>query len=145
MINILDNNALIAMEKANLFTKKEHSAYMTEEIRDEFVIGKKEESFLSKCVFVDIHSYENMPHYLSEYKRLINKYNLISFYNFRGFGDMSILATICMVARTNPFPQLFPIMNVVTSDPGLISSINSEFPDNNIITVQDPKDWLSHL
>jgi hypothetical protein len=145
IINILDNNALIELEKSGSYVTKYNSCFITEEIKQEFLIGRKEDDFLSKCNFISIDV--DFPFYLKEYKRVLNIYNLMSFFNLKGIGDMSILATVCAKSKEpNKTMEMFPdVINVVTNDNDLTKAVNKEFPDQKSVTVQKTVDWIKTI
>lgn len=77
--------------------------------------------------------------YLAHYNRILNQYGDRSFYNMTGFGDISILATLLMLAEvsvTQVQSQLFTTadpLTVYTDDSNLRTKIGLEFPTGNVI------------
>jgi len=140
MINILDNNSLIYLEENKLYIEERHSCSITDEVKSEFIIGKSQETYLAKCKFSPLSI--ELSVYLREYKRVLNAYSLLSFYNLKGIGDVSILATACALAlaasQTN---SLFPSINIVTNDIKLIKATEKEMLSNSIIMTQVIEDW----
>lgn len=71
--------------------------------------------------------------YLANYKEMLNKYRHRSFYNMRGFGDVSILAavhTLLSACDRKVQPELIGTTEgiaVFTSDGGLTAFMTSEF------------------
>lgn len=140
MINILDNNSLIYLEEYKLYMEEHHSSFITDEVRSEFIIGKSQETYLAKCKFLPLSI--ELPVYLREYKRVLNAYSLLSFYNLKGIGDVSILATACALAMTaSQTNSLFPSINIVTNDVKLIKATKKEMLSNSIIMTQVIEDW----
>jgi len=140
MINILDNNSLIYLESNGLYVEARHECFITDEVKSEFLIAKRQETYLTKCIFLPITV--DLSFYLREYKRVLNVYSLLSFYNLKGTGDVSILATACALAATSSQTNsLFPNINIVTNDAKLIKAIKKEVLSNSIMTTQVVEDW----
>lgn len=76
--------------------------------------------------------------YFHYYNKVLNKYGGRSFYNMTGFGDVSIMATLHMLAyafQAQRASQLFDLTEhivVYTNDNGLTAKIQKEFSNNNI-------------
>jgi len=147
-INILDSATLISLQNDGFVVARYHSCFITEEVQNEFQVSRENESYLGRCSFVSLEIDNAL--YLQAYKRTLNKYNLLSFYNLKGVGDMSILATSCAWAEnaTNNqplFPSLVPRLKVVTDDRGLTKVLKKEFPSGSLVTVQTTAEWRNEM
>jgi hypothetical protein len=71
--------------------------------------------------------------YLKNYADMLNKYGDKSFYNMRGFGDISILALLKTVKQTHKvqLPGLEDGLLVITTDGQLTKHIAREFGDKS--------------
>lgn len=122
MIRVLDNNALDALYKSALKLRAEHRCYIPPEIVEEFKDGDREERWLKSQPLIQLNLDE--VDLLARYAIHLNRYNGVSFYNQKGFGDVAILATLDILVAKLPQTR----------------SLSLEiFPDEQIVLVSDDR------
>lgn len=146
MIRILDNNALDALYKSALKLRAEHSCYIPTEIVEEFTDADREERWLRTQPLATFKFDE--ADFLGRYAHHLNRYNGVSFYNQKGFGDVAILAILdILVGRLPPTRSLsheiFPddCIFLVSNDRKLRSATVKNF--NTDVTLETVEEFLS--
>jgi hypothetical protein len=125
---IVDNNALSrAIKEGKMLTGP---YVITTDIREEFEVafsGRLPRNTRDVC----IDSAFDGANYYVQYKKMLNKYGGRSFYNLTGFGDISILALLCVQKEkmTGVLPVMIEEHTVVTNDDGLIKKLKNEYGD----------------
>jgi hypothetical protein len=132
-MNIIDSNSVSGVLNKGIVLREVY--YMPPEIVEEvemaqFVLGKR----IPHGILALVNSgHFDMALYIKYYKEVLNKYGGRSFYNMRGFGDVSIIASLYMlldIYDRKKREQLFDPsekITVYTNDRQLIKAINTEF------------------
>mgnify|MGYP001558348443 CR=1 FL=1 len=146
MIRILDNNALDALYKSARRLRQEHCCYVPPEIVEEFTDADREESWLRSQPLVNPRIDE--ADFLARYAIHINRYNGVSFYNQKGFGDVAILATLDILVGRLPSTralsqELFPEDRIfLVSDDGKLRKATAKNFGTDV-TVETVEEFLS--
>ena len=143
MIRVLDNNALDALYKSSLKMSAEHHCYIPPEIIDEFTDAERETRWLRAQPLTTFKLDE--ADFLRRYADHLNRYNGVSFYNQKGFGDVAILATLDILVGQLPptrslSHEIFPedCIFLVTDDRKLRTATVKNFGADVILeAVQD--------
>lgn len=146
MIRVLDNNALDALYKSALRLRHEHFCYVPPEIVEEFTDADREERWLRSQPLVNLKLDE--ADLLGRYVNHLNRYNGVSFYNQKGFGDVAILATLDILVGRLPSTralsqELFPEDRIflVSDDRKLRKATARNFGGD--VTVETVEEFLS--
>lgn len=138
MIRILDTNALVHLCVRGLYLREGHACYVPPEIEEEFLSDAKNESWFRKNYFIRKHLDE--AEYLAAYAQCLNRYNGVSFYSLKGFGDVAILAVLHnLIGAAAPTPalslDLFPEdpIRLVTDDRALRNFVSKTFSSRVVL------------
>jgi hypothetical protein len=129
-MKILDNNALSFIRMNNIVPADTY--VITPDVQMEFEDGFDEELPKEIRSFLEIRLVD-FGLYLQNYSYMLNAYAANSFYNMRGFGDVSILALLHTLKKSTLGMLSFMVEEtvVVTSDGKLIDHIRSEFSNKS--------------
>lgn len=125
-MRILDNNALNYIRSERIVLRDEY--FVTPDVYEEFNVVSDNLPYNAKILTE--HNSFNWVEYLRGYQRMLNRYKERSFYNMRGFGDVSILAALHMLERASRsrLPTMHEPAMIVSSDINLRNHIVIEFP-----------------
>lgn len=137
-MNILDTNGIDYIFRQNLTLQNDY--FLAPDVAEEaeltqLIHGRK---LPHRILEITCHQYFDERIYFNYYNKVLNKYDGRSFYNMTGFGDVSIMATLHMLAdvfqkqRSSQLFDLTEAITVYTNDTGLASKIQNEFNNNNI-------------
>lgn len=137
-MNIIDNNGIQFVIENHLVLQNEY--YMAPDIEEEaemlrLVTGAPIPMNISS---VKSHRTFDEAVYLDCYRESLNRYAGRSFFNMRGFGDISILSCLHMfgvVYQRQSTQELFPVNEhivVFTKDTGLKKRIEKDFDKKNV-------------
>lgn len=127
-MKILDNTALSFAVQEKVKLRDQY--YVTPDVRDEQLAWGRDALPDKVSLFTD-RSELDEGIYLQYYQAVLNKYKAVSFYNMRGFGDISIIALLHTIKRSGEgqLPGLGEVVTVVTSDRTLRQHIATDFSD----------------
>jgi hypothetical protein len=140
-MNLIDTNGIQYVVSRNLHLKFDY--FMVPDVVDEVEVRHViYGSAFPKRVFKILDSdYFDEAIYLKHYFNILNKYGKRSFFNMTGFGDVSILAALHMLAelfnkrnQTEMF-QSNLLIKTYTNDDGLTKKIAKELSEKNFIVL----------
>jgi len=142
-MNVVDTNVISFIFNNNV--EPQGIYYLPFDVIDEIELTKMkhEKNISNNFLGISTSEFFDESRYYYFYYQMLNKYNLNSFFNMTGFGDISTLATICTILdyfERVKSEQLFdPTEEIVifTGDKGLSKAIDSEFASFNV-SVKKP-------
>lgn len=141
-MNIVDTNGINHILVSNISLHQDY--YLVPDVVEEVDLAQMVHNrrVPKRIINLSQTGYFNEAVYLNYYKAVLNKYGGRSFYNMTGFGDVSIMSTLHMLVDYFDQQQqgrLFDISEqiiVFTDDASLVTKINTEFADKNIVVRQ---------
>jgi hypothetical protein len=127
-MKILDNTALNYVMKNRLELDGDY--VITPDVKDEYEAGHDTPLPAAIRLVTELGQFDEAT-YLNHYQAMLNSYKKRSFYNMRGFGDVSILALLHATKESSSgrLPTMIEGVTVVTSDDKLTAYIRAEFSD----------------
>lgn len=147
-MKILDTNAVDYIFDNNIILSDMDTYYATDDLFDEIEVTAFVKNKRIPKNILNISSsrlFSERPYYIN-YKELLNKFGHRSFSNMKGVADISILAaikTVLVKINTPPtLPGFSEKVEIYTEDGNLVSKINREFNEGDLVVIHNLSDLL---